>query len=130
MARILVVDDQLPVRNAIKVALEHEGHTVIVAEGGSAGLNAIEAFAFDLVIVDLIMPGMDGLESIRTFRENAPRVPVIAMSGYAFHGGSSDRDYFRMALELGASRCLQKPIRPRDLVEAVEAFCASCRKVA
>jgi CheY-like chemotaxis protein len=130
MARILVIDDQLPVRNAIKVALEHEGHTVIAAEGGSAGLNAIEAFAFDVVIVDLIMPGMDGLDSIRTFRENAPRVPVIAMSGYAFRGGSSDRDYFRMAIDLGASCCLQKPIRPRDLIEAVETCCASCRKVA
>jgi CheY-like chemotaxis protein len=120
MARILVVDDQTPVRNALKALLEHEGHTVIAAEGGASAMTAIEAFAFDVVIVDLIMPGMDGLDTIRIFRDSAPRVPIIAMSGYAFRGGSSDLDFFRMALDLGAACCLQKPIKPRDLLKAIE----------
>jgi CheY-like chemotaxis protein len=125
MARILVVDDQTAVRNAIKAMLEHHGYTVILAEGGRAALGAIEAFAFDAVVVDLIMPGMDGLETIKIFRDSAPRVPIIAMSGYAFRGGSSDRDFFRMALDLGAACCLQKPFRPRDLVDAIETCRAS-----
>jgi CheY-like chemotaxis protein len=130
MARILVVDDQMPVRTAIKAMLESQGHTVIAAEGGSTGLSAIEAFAFDLVIVDLIMPGMDGLDSIRIFRESAPRVPIVAISGYSFSGGSSDRDFFRMALDLGAACCLQKPIRPPELIAAVETWCGRAQKVA
>jgi CheY-like chemotaxis protein len=125
MARVLIVDDQLPVRTALKALLEHEGYTVIAAEGGASALGAIEAFAFDVVIVDLIMPGMDGLDIIRIFRESAPRVPIIAMSGYAFHGGSSDLDFFRMALDLGAACCVQKPIKPRDLINTIETCRAS-----
>jgi CheY-like chemotaxis protein len=132
MARILVVDDQTAVRNALKAMLEQHGYTVIVAKGGHAALCATEAFAFDVVIVDLIMPGMDGLDTIRIFRESAPRVPIIAMSGYAFRGGSSEKDFFRMALDLGAACCLQKPIRPHDLIDAIETSRASWsgRKVA
>jgi DNA-binding response OmpR family regulator len=47
-------------------------------------------------------------------------VPIIAMSGYSFRGGSSDLDFFGMASELGASCCLQKPFRPRELMDAIE----------
>jgi CheY-like chemotaxis protein len=132
MARILVVDDQTAVRDTLKAILEHHGYTVIVAEGGRAALCATEAFAFDVVIIDLIMPGMDGLDTIKIFRESAPRVPIIAMSGYAFRSGSSEKDFFRMATDLGAACCLQKPIRSHDLIEAIETCRAawSGRKVA
>jgi CheY-like chemotaxis protein len=125
MARILVIDDQTSVRGAIRALLEHEGHTVVAAECGHNAVSAIEAFAFDVVIVDIIMPGLDGLDTIKILRDSAPTVPVIAMSGYAFRGGSSDLDFFRMASELGATCCLQKPFRPRQLIDAIETCRAS-----
>jgi CheY-like chemotaxis protein len=120
MARILVVDDQRVVRAAISAMLESKGHTVVVAEGGHTAAGAIEAFAFDVALVDIIMPGLNGLDTIRLFRESAPDVPIIAMSGYAFHGGSSDMDFFRMATDLGAACCLQKPFKPQELISAIE----------
>jgi DNA-binding NtrC family response regulator len=120
MARILVIDDQTAVRDAIRAMLEHGGHTVVVAECGHNAVGAIEAFAFDVVMVDIIMPGLDGLDTIKILHDSAPGVPIIAMSGYSFRGGSSDLDYFHMACELGASCCLQKPFRPHQLMETVE----------
>src|SRR5262249_39537933 len=120
MARILVIDDQTSVRNAIRAMLEYAGHTVVAAECGHNAVGAIEAFAFDLVMVDIIMPGLDGLDTIKILHDSAPSVPIIAMSGYSFRGGSSDLDYLHMACELGASCCLQKPFRPRELMEAIE----------
>jgi CheY-like chemotaxis protein len=125
MARILVVDDQVSVRAAIRALLESKGHTVVVAEGGHKAARAIEAFAFDVVLVDIIMPGLDGLDSIKLFRDSAPAVPIIAMSGYAFHGGSSDLDFFHMATDLGAVCCLQKPFKPKDLMDAIDTCLAS-----
>jgi CheY-like chemotaxis protein len=120
MARILVIDDQTSVRGAIRALLECEGHAVVAAECGHNAVSAIEAFAFDVVIVDIIMPGLDGLGTIKILRDGAPNVPIIAMSGYAFRGGSSDLDFFQMASELGATCCLQKPFRPRQLIDAIE----------
>jgi len=125
MARILVIDDQTSVRDAIRAMLEFQGHTVVAAECGHNAVSAIEAFAFDLVMVDIIMPGLDGLDTIKILRNNAPGVPIIAMSGYSFRGGSSDLDFFSMAQELGAGCCLQKPFRPRELTDAVESLLGS-----
>src|SRR5882672_1037930 len=92
MARILVIDDQPSVSAAIQALLEHHGHTVVVAECGHNAVSAIETFSFDIAMVDIIMPGLDGLDTIKMLRGNTPNVPIIAMSGYAFHGGSSDLD--------------------------------------
>ena len=125
MARILVIDDQPSVSAAIQALLEHHGHTVVVAECGHNAVSAIEAFSFDIAMVDIIMPGLDGLDTIKMLRGNTPNVPIIAMSGYAFHGGSSDLDFFGMASKLGATCCLQKPFKPRELIEAIETCLAS-----
>ena len=84
MARILVVDDDHLVRLAVKSILEHVGHTVVLAERGHDGAAAIEAFAFDLAIVDIFGPEMNGLETIRLFRQSAQNLPIVVMSGYAF----------------------------------------------
>lgn len=113
MALILVIDDDPSVRAAVQAVLEQQGMDVLVADSGAAGLRCLEAFAVDVAMVDIIMPGMDGLEIIRALRRRFPTVPVIAMSG----GVSLDRhgaapDFLRMAGRLGAARCLRKPFRP------------------
>jgi CheY-like chemotaxis protein len=120
MTRILVVDDDPMVCMAIEVYLERRGFEVTIADGGETGLRALEDSAFDLMIVDIFMPHMRGFESIRIFHERAPKVPLIAMSGYAFANLDSPApDFLRMALELGAARCLRKPFTPAALLTAI-----------
>src|SRR6202047_2154502 len=121
MPRILVVDDDPMVCMAIEIYLERHSFQVTVADGGEAGLRALEGATFDLMIVDIFMPHMRGFESIRIFHERAPAVPLIAMSGYAFANLNSPApDFLRMALELGASRCLRKPFTPAALQMAID----------
>ena len=84
MPRILVVDDDPMVCVAIEVCLQRQGFDVTVADGGEAGVRALETGSFDVMLVDIFMPHMRGFESIRIFHERAPEIPLIAMSGYAF----------------------------------------------
>lgn len=122
MERILVVDDEKPVRDAMCLLLKSEGYRVVVAESGHTAVEAIEAFTFDIMIVDIFMPGMNGLETIKVFRRDAPDVPIIAMSGYASGSGFVDTDFFRTAMEFGATCCLRKPFGREQLLDAI-AFC-------
>src|SRR3979490_3556966 len=103
MPRVLVVVDYRMVCIAIKICLERDRFHVTIADGGEAGLRALEGTPFDLMIVDIFMPHMRGFESIRIFHERAPTIPLIAMSGYAFANLDPPPPHFlRMALELGA----------------------------
>jgi CheY-like chemotaxis protein len=120
MPRILVVDDDPMVCMAIEIYLERHDFQVTIADGGEAGLRALEGSTFDLMIVDIFMPHMRGFESVRIFHERAPTIPLIAMSGYAFANLNSPApDFLRMALELGASRCLRKPFAPMALLTVI-----------
>jgi CheY-like chemotaxis protein len=120
MQRILVVDDDPTVCMAIDVNLRRHNFEVTIADGGDAGLRALEGGGFDLMIVDIFMPNMRGFESIRIFHERAPSVPLIAISGYAFANlDSTAPDFLRMTFELGAWRCLRKPCRPAALLTMV-----------
>jgi CheY-like chemotaxis protein len=120
MPRVLVVDDDPMVCMAIEIYLKRHSFHVTIADGGEAGLRALEGATFDLMIVDIFMPHMRGFESIRIFHERAPAVPLIAMSGYAFANLDSPApDFLRMALELGATRCLRKPFTPVALLALI-----------
>ena len=121
MARILVVDDDPMVCEAIEVCLQHQGFEVTVANGGEAGLRALEPSAFDVMLVDIFMPHMRGFESIRIFHERAPATPLIAMSGYAFAEiEPPSPDFHKMAHDLGATHCLRKPFSPKALLAAID----------
>ncbi|MEH2476856.1 CheY-like chemotaxis protein [Nitrobacteraceae bacterium AZCC 2146] len=120
MRRILVVDDDPLISLSIKLSLERQGFDPVLADGGVAGLHALEGASFDAMIVDIFMPQMRGFESIRVFHQRAPLVPLIAISGYAFAQHSSPApDFLRMAIELGAMRCLRKPFTPAALIAVV-----------
>jgi CheY-like chemotaxis protein len=120
MTRILVVDDDPMVCMAIDVFLQRHGFKVVVTDGGEAGLRALDGGGIDLMIVDIFMPHMRGFESIRIFHERAPAIPLVAISGYAFANLNTPApDFLRMALELGASRCLQKPFTPNALLAVI-----------
>lgn len=120
MLRILVVDDDTAVRGAIKLVLEQDGHEVILANDGRAGIAAADDEHFDLVICDIFMPGMDGIETINLFHKNNPRMPVIAMSGFMFRDSQHPApDYLSLSTKLGAAFSLRKPFRPSELLKAV-----------
>src|SRR5580698_2592973 len=104
----------------IELCLQRHGFEVTIADGGEAGILALENSAFDLMLIDIFMPHMRGFESIRIFHERAPSVPLIAMSGYAFANLDTPApDFLRMALELGATRCLRKPFTPVALLTVI-----------
>ena len=119
MRRILVVDDDAAVRSAIKLLLETYGFEVVLAGNGRQGIKAVESSDLDLVLLDVFMPGMDGLETIKALHEVRPGLPIIAMSG-ALMRDSSAPDYLSFATKLGAIAALPKPFRPDDLLDAVK----------
>src|ERR1700730_8736232 len=84
MTRILIIDDDLSVGSAIQMMLHRQGYDTELASDARSGVQAFEASKFDVVMVDIFMPGMDGLETIKGFRERAPTVPIVAMSGFRF----------------------------------------------
>jgi CheY-like chemotaxis protein len=121
VASVLVVDDEPAVRMTIKLVLERAGHRVSVAADGRAGLAVLAAGGIDLLVVDLFMPGMDGLETLREVRKHQVDLPVLVISGTSLDApGQRAPDFLAMAVKLGAVSSLQKPFKPRDIIGAVE----------
>jgi CheY-like chemotaxis protein len=120
MQRVLVIDDQSHVRAAVGMALRAKGFDVVTAENGFAALRALRAAPFDLAIVDIFMPEMDGVKLIKTFRERNPKFPLIAVSGVQLSGtGRTALDLFHLAPELAGVVCLQKPFGSAELLQAI-----------
>ena len=120
MANILVVDDDIAVQTPIRLLLERAGHEVVVAGDGRKGLATFETGNFDLLFLDIFMPGMDGLETMRLIHQQKPLIPIIVISGnpVSWDAGSGP-DFLNMATKLGAVRSLQKPFKPAALLAAV-----------
>ena len=117
MARILVIDDELVIRQALAIMLANVGHKVETAENGRAGLELLERESFDLVLTDILMPEMDGVEAMRKLRALPSPPKIVAMSG----GVQLSREDFPRAAELlGADAALSKPFRARELYALVE----------
>lgn len=81
MARILVIDDEPVVREFVKEILQLEGHRVETANDGYAGVTAFRRQPADLVVVDLIMPYKDGIQTIQELRQMQPDLPIVVMTG-------------------------------------------------
>src|SRR5713101_5047794 len=118
MARVLVIDDDREVRAVIQATLEHAGFEVHVVGDGRTGIELVKSENFDLLIVDVFMPGMDGFETIRLVREHKPELPIVVMSGQSFRSGPAP-DYLSMATKLGAVRSLCKPFRAPELLAVI-----------
>ena len=110
--RVLVVDDEPTVREVVQWYLEHDGYRVELAGDGADALDAFTARSPDLVVLDLMLPGVDGLEVCRRIRA-ASATPVIMLTA---KGHEADRI---VGLELGADDYLVKPFSPRELVARV-----------
>jgi CheY-like chemotaxis protein len=118
VAKILIVDDDSTVQLTMRLLLERAGHRVVTASDGRKGLAQFQAGDFDLLFVDIFMPGMDGFETMRMVHQQKPLTPIIVISGQPMSSGSSP-DFLTMATKLGAVSSLQKPFRPADLLGAV-----------
>ena len=120
MPRVLVIDDQAQVRAAVSLARRAKGYDVVAAENGHLGLRAFRTSQFDLAIVDIFMPEMDGVKLIKAFREREPDFPVIAVSGVHLNGSERTAlDLFPLAPDLSNIVCLQKPFGPAELLLAI-----------
>jgi two-component system, response regulator, stage 0 sporulation protein F len=114
MATILVIDDQALIRTLLRVILEIEGHEVVEAANGRAGLALYRDRPTDLVITDIQMPEMHGLELIEELTRNFLNVKVIAMSI-----GQRDSPVFETARLLGARQILRKPFTVEEVLSIV-----------
>jgi DNA-binding NtrC family response regulator len=120
MACILAIDDDPAVLSTIKILLERDAHIAETVDNSRAGLRLLGVRPFDLLIVDIFMPGMDGFETMSLVRQSWPAMPIIVMSGHQFRSTSErDPDFLYMATKLGAASSLQKPFKPQNLLTAV-----------
>ena len=126
MANILIVDDEVEVGEVVRRVLERAGYTVTVAHNAAAGLNAVAQQPPEVVITDIIMPRVHGVELIKTLRERYPRIRVIAISGGGSFGplaykpdAISTHAYLAADREAGADETLTKPFDLTDLLAAV-----------
>ena len=120
MARILIVDDDTAVQATVCLLLERAGHSVVTAGDGRKGLAVFEAGDFDLLFLDIFMPGMDGFETMRLVHQQRPLVPIIVISGRPISPDEGAApDFLTMAIKLGAVSSLQKPFKPAALLAAV-----------
>jgi len=118
MANILIADDDPILRLTVGEFLGAVGHTVLEAADGREALDLIAAAAVDLLIVDMLMPNVDGLETIMELRKAGSKIPIVAISS----GGRMDRSILlRPAVLFGADVTLSKPLLRDTLVSTVEA---------
>lgn len=111
---VLVVDDFLEHRDMLRHVLEKKGHKVVVAESGEECLRQVKERRFQIVLMDIKLPGMDGVETMKQIKEIRPDVSVVMLTGY------SVEDMVKEAIENGSLACLHKPIDVEKLFLLVE----------
>jgi DNA-binding NtrC family response regulator len=120
--KILVVDDEDIVRTSCSRTLSPEGYEVRLAKNGAEGLKMAKEERFDLVLTDLKMPDMDGIEVLRIIKEQWPETAVIIVTGY------QTVDTAVKAIKLGAYDYIEKPFTPDALITAVKEALTNSQK--
>lgn len=116
MARILVVDDEEVVRTTVRLTLEYDGHTVEEANDGAEALVKFGEIHPEIVITDILMPNMEGIETIVALRKMDKNVKIVAMSG---GGLIRNMEFLEVAEKLGANSVLKKPFGATAIQEMV-----------
>jgi CheY-like chemotaxis protein len=116
MARVLVIDDEAAIADVLRMLLEFRGHEVFTANDGSRGYATAQRQAPDVIVLDLMMPVMDGFTTLEALRndERTATIPVVILSAL------SSNDVKRRCHDMGVRAILQKPYKPEDLLRAVE----------
>ncbi|MBI9099149.1 MAG: response regulator [Spirochaetaceae bacterium] len=116
MSNILVIDDDVNIRELIKIMLEGEGHEAVMAEDGIIGLDIMNNNTFDLIITDIIMPNQEGIETIVQIRSKNPGTKILAISG---GGRIGSTDYLTLAKNFGVDKTLAKPFYHKDFINCI-----------
>src|SRR5882672_9577103 len=114
MPKILIVDDEADMRFAVRMLLERSGHAVVEADNGDAALSRIDEGAPDLVLLDMRLPGMDGIQILQKIREKQKDLPIIMVTGYG------NVELAEQALQFGADHYLSKPFHNKELIEVIQ----------
>jgi CheY-like chemotaxis protein len=117
MAQILLIDDDDTFRETLSLALVGFGHAVIEARNGKEGLKILSQANPDLLITDIVMPEMEGLELVMKTRGVRPQMKIIAISG---GGQKGSLDYLQAARLMGATKIIPKPFHPDVISAAIE----------
>jgi YesN/AraC family two-component response regulator len=127
MHKVLIIDDEVDVRDAIKRVLDRAGYVVRTSSDAAVALEELRRSVADVVITDIIMPKINGVDAIRAMLEEFPGVRIIAISGGGNFGVSAYKPnaitttaYLAAAERAGAHRVLTKPFDSKDLIRAVE----------
>jgi DNA-binding NtrC family response regulator len=112
--KILIVDDEKGIRELFAEVLHRAGHSVVMAPDGLAAIEVARGGDIDIVFLDIKMPGLNGVETLKEVRETSPRTKVVMITGYA-------RDQLvNEALKMDVFACLAKPFSVRDVVDMVK----------
>lgn len=121
MPRLLIADGDANLRDFLQEELTYAGFSVVTVCNGAEVIDAIAEPTFDVILLDLSLPGMDGIELIKTLKKTGPNIPILGLTGYVGRG------YIAQALELGVST-LTKPVIISNLIEEINAAQTRCNK--
>lgn len=124
MSNILVVDDEYQMRKYMLEVLREEGYAVSEASGGKKAIRQIQREGFDLVITDVVMPDMDGLQLIQEIRKRLPTLKILAISGA---GWNTPDIYLDLAMGYGADAILLKPFGSLRFIDKVSSLVGNSR---
>lgn len=114
---LLIADDDRLTRDAYKAAAERHGYDVLLAEDGEAVMTIVASNPVDVVLLDILMPKKEGLETLIDLKRQRPALYIIAMSAGS---GRSKHDFLSIAAKFGADATLRKPFTPQALFDLVE----------
>ncbi|MGD8701408.1 MAG: response regulator [Desulfosarcina sp.] len=112
--KVLVIDDEQVICDACRLVLCENGHTVANCTTGRDGLMALKGRGYDLILLDMKLPDIDGSRVLAYIRENLPALPVIVMTGYSTMSNALE------AMKLGAADYLSKPFSEDELLGAID----------
>jgi len=115
--RVLIVEDEPVICDGCRLVLGERGYRVEICRTGKQGLLALEREAYDVLLLDLKLPDLDGMEILKILRQEKPGLPVIIMTGYSTTSSAVE------AMKLGAADYLAKPFSDDELLEALEKSC-------
>lgn len=115
--KVLVIDDESVICDACDLVLTEKGHMVDYCKTGKTGLIAIERGTYDVILLDMKLPDIDGMEVLKSVREKMPAPCVIVMTGYSTMSNAVQ------TMKMGAADYLAKPFTDDELIESVEKAC-------
>ncbi|MCK5100468.1 MAG: response regulator [Desulfobacteraceae bacterium] len=117
MAHILIIDDDEQILTMLKQAIERKGYKVTTAINGKEGIKLYKETLADVVITDIVMPEMEGLEAIRKLTKEYKDIKIIALSGGGF---VSPDEYLKLAKQFGAKYAFAKPVNLKELINSIK----------